>query len=251
MPVPVPPSSLPRSASLALWLDACLRGLLGPDDFATAVRHDDPQHLVVGWPGTDGAPFALDLLPGKVAALGTWQLLLALPVPGDPLGLKGPPAFNADALDAGEAVVLLAPTQSWGLVPTTDARTVLWQVQPADAAAVLDPGEASRSLRQVLLEVTAELVRLDVASWQPEIPDLLLNLRHRPGLALPPGTSADDAEALERAVLCAEIVELALLDDSGAVTAYEIQARRGSLRELDRAARRAIVAVCSASLGPT
>ena len=29
---------------------------------------------------------------------------LALPEPGDPVGLGGPPAFNAEALEAGEAV---------------------------------------------------------------------------------------------------------------------------------------------------
>ena len=34
---------------------------------------------------------------------------LALPAPGDPLGLAGPPAFNADALEAGEAVVANGP----------------------------------------------------------------------------------------------------------------------------------------------
>jgi hypothetical protein len=241
--VPVPFSSLPRSASLALWLNACVRGLLGPDDFASVVRAEDPQHLVLGWPGSEHVPFALDLLPARVTALGTRDVLLALPVPGDPLGLKGPPAFNADALDADEAVVLAGVTRSWGLV--------LWQAQPAEAAPMLDPDEAARTLRQVLLEVTAELVRLDVTTWQPEIPDLLLNLRHRPGLHLPPGVSPARAEALERAVLCVEIVELALLDGGGAVTAYEMDARRACLSQLDRAARRAIVAACSANLGPT
>ncbi len=246
----VPHTSLPGSATLALWLDACLRGLLGPDDFAAAVRGDDPQHLVVGWPGVEDG-FTLDLVPGRLGAAGATRLSLALPIAGDPLGLKGPPAFNADALDAGEAIVFTTPTQSWGLVPTTDARTVLWQAQPAELAPLLDPGEASRTLRQVLLDVTAELVRLDVASWQPEIPDLLLNLRHRRGLELPPGTPAERVDALERAVLCAEIVDLALADAGGSVTAYEMEARRRCLTELDRAARRTIVAVCSASLGPT
>ncbi len=249
--MPVIPTSLPRSASLALWLGACRRGLVGPDDFAAAVRGEDPQHLVVGWPDTDAAGFTLDLLPGRVRAAGTTQLSLALPVAGDPLGLRGPAPFNTDALDAGEALVFTAPTRSWGLVPTTDARTVVWQVQPADPAPLLDPGEAGRTLRQVLLEVTGELVRLDVASWQPEIPDLLLNLQHRDGLPLPPGTSAEHVDALERAQLCNEIVELALGDDGGAVSAYEMEARRRCLTELDRAARRTIVAVCSASLGPT
>lgn len=248
-PVPVPPSSLPRSASFTLWLDACHQGLLGPDDFANAVRGDDPQHLVLGWPLDDGSPFALDLLPARISALGTSRASPALPVTGDLIGLAGPPTFNATALEAGEAVLLLTGDGSLGLVPFLDARTVLWTAQPAAVPPPLDPGEAARTLRQVLLEVTAELVRLDVASWQPEIPDLLLNLRHRPGLTLPTGTRADRVDALERAVLCSDIVELALTDTGGAVTAYEMDARRRCLTELDRAARRAIVASCSASLG--
>jgi hypothetical protein len=84
-----------------------------------------------------------------------------------------------------------------------------------------------------------------VAAWQPEIPDLLMNLRNRPPLPLPPGYDARRIETVERAVLCLEIVQLARAGDGGAVSSYEMDQRRAALGELDRAARRALVGACS------
>jgi hypothetical protein len=237
--------SLPPSARLALWLNACLRGAIGPDDFADAVRGADPQHLVVDWPQPGGVTPLVELPAAVLRASGT-TAALALPVAGDLVGLRGPAAFNGEALDAGEAVVLVGTGR--GLVPAVDARTVLWQSSAAEPAPPLDPAEAGRELRQALIATTAELTRLDVASWQPEIPDLLMNVRHRRPLPLPPGVPPRAVEDLERAVLCLEIVGLALHDDGGAASAYEIAERRRCLTDLDRAARRAVVAVCSDSL---
>jgi hypothetical protein len=236
--------SLPRSALLAVWLNACLRGSVGPDDFAEVVRGSDPQHLLVGW--VPGEALTLERLPAKVLRSSGTTAALALPVAGDLVGLRGPAAFNTRALDAGEAVVLNGT--GIGLVPTLDARTVLWQAGPAEDAPVLDRADEGRQLRQTLVTTTAELARLDVASWQPEIPDLLLNVRNRPHLPLPPGLDARAVEDLERAVLCLEIVDLALVDDGGAASAYEIGERRRCLTDLDRSARRVTVAVCSDSL---
>jgi hypothetical protein len=226
-----------------LWLNAALRGSVGPDDFAVAARDDDPQHLVTGWPGTD--VLVLEQLPAAAQRAGVGTTSAALPVAGDPAGLAGPPEFNLVALEAGEAVVL---GNGFGLVPTVDARTVIWRLLPALPAPVLDPGDAGRTLRQVLVETTRDLARLDVASWQPEIPHLLANLRHRPDLPLPPGTGPLQAEVLERAALCLEIVALAREDEGGAVSSYEMAERRRCLADLDRAARHAVVACCSDSL---
>jgi hypothetical protein len=228
-------------------LNAVLRGSVGPDDFAAHVRADDPQHLVVDWPS--GTSLSLEQLPAAVLRASGTAAGLALPVAGDLLGLRGPADFNVAALDAGEAVVLTGT--GLGLVPELDARTVLWRALPAETAPVLDRAEEGRSLRQALVATTAELVRLDVASWQPEIPDLLMNVRRRPGLALPPGTGPRTSEDLERAVLCLEIVELALRDEGGAASSYEIAERRRCLTDLDRAARRVAVAACSDSLAPS
>jgi hypothetical protein len=237
--------SLPRSALLAVWLNACLRGSVGPDDFAEAVRDGDPQHLVLDWP-EDGQVVPLEQLPATVRGASGTTATVALPVAGDPLGLRGPAAFNAAVLDAGEGVVLGGT--GLGLVPSVDARTVLWQAAAAERVPLLDHAEEGRRLRQALVTATAELTRLDVAAWQPEIPDLLLNVRHRAPLPVPPDLGPRAVEDLERAVLCLDIVDLALRDEGGAATAYEMAERRRCLTDLDRAARRVVVAVCSDSL---
>lgn len=237
---------LPRSALLALWLNGVVGGTVGPDDFAAAVRSDDPQHLVLGWPETP-EPMTLEQLPAAVRRIGAVQATLSLPAPGSPFGLAGPASFNAAALDLGEAVVFLGP-RPVGLLPEVDARTIVWMAVTAEPPALLDPYEEGRQLRQTLLTATSELVRLDVASWQPEIPDLLLNLSHRDPLRLPPGLPVRAIEAIERAELCLEIVTLARVDDGGAVTSHEALTRRSLLQDLDAAARRTLVAFCSANL---
>ncbi len=239
------------SALLATWLDAVQVGRAGPDDLAEAVRGDDPRHLVVGLPvrqsvGQSGqveADTVIDLHGLPRAVVGPASL--ALPAPGDPVGLGGPPDFNFAAIEAGEAVVVGAV----GLVPEVDARTVVWRAYPADPVPWVDERESAIELRTTLIEVTRSLVDLDVASWQPEIPDLLLNLRHRPAPPLPPGTDARRVETVERATLCLEIVELAGAVDGGAVTAYEMQRRHSALADLGRAARRALVGACSGHTG--
>jgi hypothetical protein len=229
---------------LAVWLNACLRGSVGPDDFADAVRGDDPQHLVVDWPDVPGR--SLVELPSAVLRASGTAARVAVPVAGDLAGLGGPASFNADALDSGEAV-LLAGT-GLGLVPGLDARTVVWQTAAADVPQLLDPREEGRQLRATLATTTAELARLDVASWQPEIAALLLDVRHRPELSLPADLGPRAVEDLERAVLCLDLVDLAGTDDGGAASAYEIRERRRCLTDLGRAARRVVVAVCSDSL---
>lgn len=232
-------SSLPVSAVLASWLGAVQAGEAGPDQLADAVRGEDLRHLVTGLPEHD----VLDLVELPPVLVG--RVSLAVPVPGDPLGLGGPEAFNLAAMEAGEGVV----AGSVGLVPRLDARTVVWRAHVADPAPWVDERETAAELRLTLLEVTGRLADLDVRAWQPEIPDLLLNLRHRPALPLPPGYDARRVETVERAVLCRDIAELARSGEGGASSAYEIRRRRAALGDLDRAARRALVGACSSRTG--
>lgn len=233
-------ASFPASAVLACWLNARIAGQVSSAEVEDAVRGDDAAHLVTGLtPVGVALAEAVDTLVG----LGAAGAVVALPASGDPLGLAGPAAFNAAALEAEEAVVVVGTGH--GLVPVPDTRVVRWEAMAAEVSPhVVGPAEAGAHLRQELVRVTRRLVDLDVTSWQPEIPDLLANLRHRPGLPLPRGFNPRLAETLDRAALCLEIVELALRDEGGAVTAYEMDQRRGALVELDRAARRALVACC-------
>lgn len=232
-------STLPVAAVLATWLDAFRRGDVGPDDMADAVRGDDPRHLVTGL----GKPDVLEL--HELPALLDGPVSLAMPSPGDPVGLGGPQPFNLAAMEAGQAVVVGAV----GLVPLEDARTVVWRAHPADRPPWVDERESAIELRTTLAEVTRRLIDLEVASWQPDIPDLLMNLRKRAPLPLPPGYDARRVDTVERAVLCLEIVALARAGEGGAVTSYEMDQRRGALGDLDRAARRALVGACSGRSG--
>ena len=228
-------SQLPVSVVLATWLDSCRAGLVGPDDLADAVRGDDPRHLVTGLP--ERGVLELHELPAALQG----PLSLALPAPGDPLGLGGPSALTVAAVEAGQAVI----AGSVALVPEVDARTVVWTAHRADPVPWVDERETAIELRTTLLEVTRRLADLDVAAWQPDIPDLLLNLSRRERLPLPPGMDARRVETVERAVLCLEIVELARTGEGGALTAYEISQRRAALADLDRAARRGLVGACT------
>ena len=223
------------SAVLATWLEAARIGQVSPEELADTVRGDDPRHLVVGLPEHD----VLELY--ELPAVVTGRVSLALPAPGDLVGLGGPASFNVAATDAGEAVVAGA----FGLVPEVDARTVVWRAHPADRVPWVDDRETAMELKLALADVTRRLVDLDVAAWQPDIPDLLLNLRHRAPLPLPPGYDARRAETAERAVLCMDILELARSDDGGAVSSNEMQRRRSALDDLGRATRRALVGACS------
>ena len=134
---------------------------------------------------------------------------------------------------------------SVALVPELDARSVVWRAHAAAPAPYVDERESASELRLALATVTQRLVDLDVASWSPEVPDLLMNLRHRPALPLPPVLDPRRRETLERAALCLDVVDAARADEGGALSTHEVVRRRAALADLDRAARRAVVGACT------
>ena len=119
-----------------------------------------------------------------------------------------------------------------GWSPRSTPRTVVWQAYPADPVPWVDERETAIELRTTLIEVTQCLVDLDVASWQPEIPDLLMNLRNRPALPLPPGTDARRVETVDGPPCVSRSSTCARSGDGGAVTAYEMERRRAALADL-------------------
>lgn len=234
-----PPASgpaLPHAASLAWWLTAWLRGHEQTDHVLDALSTD--THLLEG-----GS--ALDLLV-RARGTGATYAGVALPVDGDPLGLGGPRALNEAALEVGQAVVV----GDLGLVPQEQGETVQWRVLPAARRQLPDVGEADRSLRETLVGAASELADLDVARWRPEAADALMNLHRRPALDAPLGTPPRCVDLAARGLQAWAIVDLALADDGGALSSYEVERRRGLLQPLGRAARRAIVAACSAEVWP-
>lgn len=238
---------LPASARLAWWGTAWLRGQVVTDLLIDAVIKDDATHAVAGLPGAEGTETLVAGL-GRLRALGATSFGATFPAEGDPVGLGGPAAFNADSLEAGESVVVAG--SGLGLVPHRTGAAVIWTVHPAERRQLPDVAEADQQLRLALIESADALARLDVARWRPEIADRLLNLRHRESVAAPDGVPPRCADLAGRGLQALDIADLALDDDGGTVSAAEVVAREAALRPLARAGRRALVAACSPEVWP-
>ena len=280
---------LPRSARLAAWGTAVLRGTVPVADAVAAITGDDEPHVVDSAPGTpigtadvaggsslDAAGLA-ELL-AVLAAEGVAGLRLVLPAPGDALGLPGPPPFNELALDAGECVLGypadgpaglsgqagLSGPGGRGLIPALEVFGSAWepgcyvswtvhQVQPLRVTDVGSLAEADRALREALAEATSTLASLDVARWRDDAADRIAAVRGgalSPS-SLPPGVAVRAAQVLASAARVRAIVGLAAEDDGAAVSSWEAAQRAEALRGLDAVARRGIVAGVNAPLEPT
>ncbi|MEU0836413.1 hypothetical protein [Streptomyces sp. NPDC005969] len=250
--------SEPRSGLLASWGNALLAGLVSPDDAALAIVGEDAVHRVEGLPGEAG-PVGITLALGRLRGLGVTGFRVALPVPGHPLGLSGPPEFNARALEAEEAVV--ASGAPYGLVPEVREAgpagdlhvEVVWHCLPvreAPPADVPSLSEAERELAEALRDATAALSRLDVAGSGPVAEAALDAYRARAERGrelLAPGYPPRAVRVLELAQRVGLLISLAYENGhGGAVSASEIAARGAALRPVERVARRAQVAAYNA-----
>jgi hypothetical protein len=241
-------STLPLSMRFAAWFTAWVSGATSLDEARDRVVGGDAAHDVVGVPGRE-EPQPLIVALGALRAAGATGAGIALPVPGDLLGLAGPAEFNAEVLEAGEAVVL--DGADLGLVPHRAGAGVIWACHPATSRRQLpDSSEADQLLRRALLETGASLADLDVARWRPEVADELMDLRRHTDPGLPASMPAGAVRLASLAARCRTIVELALADDGGAVTAGQADQRRRALVPLDSAARRALVASAAPALWP-
>lgn len=239
---------LPDSARLAWWGTAWLQGRIGPDDVVDALLSPgDVPPLVLGDDPDDGpSPILLELAASRSA--GATAVAASFPATGDPVGLRGPRALSAAAIEAGQCVLLLGAERA--LVPARVGRVVEWTPMPAARRPPLDLGEADRELRATLLTAADALAALDVARWRPEVADELMDLRSATPLEAPPGVPARCVDLAGRALRLWSVVDLALEDDGAAVSAGEAAARRGALEPLERAVRRALTAACSPDAWP-
>ncbi|MFE4582096.1 hypothetical protein [Streptomyces chartreusis] len=250
--------SEPRSGRLAAWGNALLAGLVAPDDAVHEIVGDDAVHRVEGLPG-ESAPVGLTLGLGRLRTLGVSGLRVALPAPGHPLGLSGPPEFNARAMDAEEAVICHGA--AFGLVPEVyeagpdgDVHVeVVWRVLPVREAPPADVptlGEAERELAEGLREATEVLARLDVAGSGPVAEAAIDAYRARAERGrevLAPGYPPRAVRVLELAQRVGLLVSLARENGhGGAVSSAEMGARTEALRPVERVARRAQVAAYNA-----
>ncbi|MCK1796557.1 hypothetical protein MTQ01_11145 [Streptomyces sp. XM4193] len=248
----------PRSGRLAAWGNALYAGAVSPDEAALEAVADDAVHRVGNLPGEEG-PVGLTLALGRLRSLGATGLRVALPVPGHPLGLTGPPDFNSRALEAGEAVLVCGARL--GLVPRVDSAgpegdrrvEVRWEcaeVREAPPADVPSLGEAERELADALRDATAALTRLDVAGSGPVARAALEAYQARAEAGrqlLAPGYPPRAVRVLELAQRVAAVVAIAREPEhGGAVSASEMAARGELLRPVERVARRAQVAAYNA-----
>ncbi|WP_258726857.1 hypothetical protein [Cellulomonas sp. NS3] len=246
--------ALPRSVLLALWLQEIGSGSAPVQRAVTAVQGDDEPHTVRVGEGTDLGAAAT--LPDLVAAwaAGPRAAAAALPVPGDPGG--APAAVAGPAVLAGECVLVHGLHGTFAAVPHVEefgsayepGHLVTWEVarvpdwRPALVGQVGTLAEAERDLRTALIQATEALASLDVARWRPDAAEAIAALRSDvdPGWGLPPTLEGRRVRVLASAARLRAIVRLATADDGGAVNLWQADQRSTALREVDRAARRAM-----------
>nr|SBO91501.1 FIG01126937: hypothetical protein [Nonomuraea gerenzanensis] len=183
----------------------------------------------------------------NLRAEGLSELRLALPAPGDPLGLSGPPSFNSAAVDAGQAAIAVLADRNLGLVPLPDRRGSSYvgvRLEVHDAGPVRHDlpslAEAERELSDAMRSATEALTSVD--GPVQDRPDRLGR-----GGELAPGYPGRAHRVSTLATRLAAVLRLA---DERGLTSGQVAARGAALRELDRAVRRALVAAHHAIFEP-
>jgi hypothetical protein len=239
--LPVPPA-----ARVASWLNAWLCGGVPADSVISGLNASGSAEFAL----PDGsAPLPAALLLGEARRWGATRASLAMPVPGDLVGLGGPAEFNADALDAGQAVVVHGP--DIGLVPVARGQHERWRGSAAAPPSFLpDVASADLQLRAAVRVAADQLADLDVAAWGPDVADALMNLRSGSRFSAPMWfDSARATQAAAAGLRILAVADVAERVESGPLTASESIARAEAIRPLTAAARQALVAACSATDG--
>ncbi|MQA17769.1 MAG: hypothetical protein GEV09_28030, partial [Pseudonocardiaceae bacterium] len=163
--------STPASAVLVAWGNAWLAGHCGTDEVVDALEREHGPQVAGGAEEHPALPPLAELPLGRLLAElrghGLSAFRLALPVPGDPLGLPGPAAFNSTAIEAGEAALVELADTPLGLVPVTDVRGssyagLRWTGHALAEAAAATPTlpEAEQHLALTLREAADTLLEL-------------------------------------------------------------------------------------------
>ena len=209
-------AALPHSAVLAWWLTAWLRGHEQTDHVLDVARRRHPAR------STGGS--ALDLLDDRAGLRGVVRRAGAAG--------RGRPARAGRAArlqrgrDGRRARRSSSGTSAW--CPRSRARRCSGGRTRRRRASCPTSGEADRTLRESLLGAAGDLADLEVARWRPEAADALMNLHHRPRSRRPLGTPPRCVDLAARGLQAWAIVDLALVDDGGALSSYEVERRRGA-----------------------
>lgn len=234
-----------RAGVATAWANAWLAGRASLDDASTHASRVCRTEGVRGVPDEPG-PVAWAVALGRLRAAGVRHFQLALPLPGDPLGVVGPAPLLAEVVARGAAIVGVAEVGSLVVVPPA-APATYWTVHAVDRAPALDAtGDARRMLLETIGEASAGLERLDVARPDPDAAASLADLdRTLRDLDLPPGMTGRDAQVIVTAARTAAAVTAARRGPGGATSSTQAGLRDEQLRPLEQATRRALVAVFS------
>lgn len=257
---------------LAAWAGAVAAGRVAVADALAAVVGDDEPHEVEPGPGFVAPPaltlpdpgYLSDLLVllGAAGELAPVRVGCVLPVPGDALGVPGPASVVAAAVAATECVLLDGLPTSNGAVsvalvpeieefgPADDVGTqVRWQAHNTEpllgTPLATSVAEADMAFRLALADATADLERLELSSWRPDVTAGLHSGRDEDTQPLPRTLGPRSLRLLTRAERVLAILEAAADDHGGVVTGWEAGQRSVSLAGLSRATRAAVVAAVS------
>lgn len=239
------------SATLAVWSSAWLSGAAAADDVLDALQDWAELHEVVA---ADERLATVLEIPLRGTAAGSPAALLAalrrsgadsgelvMPVPGDVRGLGGAGQFAAEALRAGEAVVL----NGLGIVPERIAEGIIrWTVfEVAQNAPTphVPLGEAEHELTGAMRVAAGMLVELGVAKQRAGVrEELQARIAERTAARWPAGMPPRALRVLQRAAEVSAILELAMEDEpGGALSASAALKRAEALRPLFHAVRTA------------
>ncbi|GAA2728054.1 hypothetical protein [Cellulomonas aerilata] len=265
MSAPADLLTLPRSVLLALWVERVGAGSGPLQSALDAVQGEDEPHTVRLGEGADASG---EGLAGLLAAWcsGPRDVAAVLPAPGDLTGV--PAAAGRLSVDAGECVLVHGAAGSFAAVPVVEefgsalepGYLVTWEVRavPDWRTRLLGTlgslAESERDLRQALISATEALASLDVARWRPDAAEAIASLRGDTPVRwpVPDGLDGRRLRVLVTAARLRAIVALATSDDGGAVNLWQADQRSAALREVDRAARRAMsAATATPGQGPS
>ncbi len=237
---------LPASVRVALWATHAWSGAVALDE---AVRR--------ALPDVDHTEGVLDQLT-VWHDLGEAAVLVALPAPGDTVGLPGcGPVAAADAVDAGEALFvaalggLLVPHHSTYGSAGARAHRIDWMTHDADPVPphrieALEPSQLERHLRRRMLAAIDELDTVGGTPWADDVARDVAEERLGTDWALPP-TLGDRARKVIVLAGSLSVATSVGMQASGALTSAHDARRTEALRSLHRDVERTLADATNAA----
>lgn len=250
---------IPRAAMLTAWWNAWSARACSADELIDAMALFGPQVVV------DHDSNVIPLLIGLAKLQAIVQrtdsnpemprprsMQVVLPIPGDALGLPGPPELNKLAIQAGQ--VIIAPCAPFALIPSVSGDVTTWTAQAADADRVVAPAiraeEADAAVRSALYEATTALSALDPAEDRDAIgaslEDLDKQLRR---LRLPRSLPPTQTRTAHTAARLLGVISIVASRNRSQLTVADHEDQARVLDNLARTARHALAAACSTEQG--